>query len=401
MSVLDQTVGLAGGAHVDSHFETESGLEVKHLKRRRFLLHANHTDAFNRDLLDFAGETAPSFSGEVRPSFHVDEEMFSASNTGGASSFKTILARHQVCEAHFDVCWNQAHKVWLPGVHCKTGAQVCPAVLCTSWMEANCMTFEKKCPEINEMCHWQAGHATQAIKEGHEPDPETGLYEAAREEPMVFLHIPKTAGTAIENAGLSQNVRWGRHRMYYFGMMPMSDGLYCTTHHVPPRHLPQVMAGIYRESEVFCVARHPYERAVSEYKYLLAVPWGRDKPGLLEKEECTAEGLNHFLTTSLRMVMSGQRFVNDCHMLPQSEYIFDQKKQWCKDVLRFEYMPKAFDKLMEKKGYNVRLDHSENESGTCKNLTRAALNASTLKLLNEMYDEDFRRLGYSKEHGTT
>merc|ERR1719265_927861 len=91
----------------------------------------------------------------------------------------------------------------------------------------------------------------------------------------------------------------------------------------------------YSNREVFCVSRDPYSRAVSEYL------WVRSRhehghlgtkakgthaldacPGCTILEKCSAEGLNHFLQKVLQLVQKGSAFVNRCHMLPQSRYIW-------------------------------------------------------------------------------
>lgn len=230
-----------------------------------------------------------------------------------------------------------------------------------------------------------------------EDETEGGLYAEPQEEPLVFVHIPKNAGTAVENAGLASWVRWGRHRMYYFGMVPMPDEVHwCAAHHVPPKLLPVEIQEIYLHSKVFCVVRNPYDRAVSEYKYLLSVPWGITKPGVLDKEPCTREGLNYFLQKALTTVSEGMQYVNDCHMLPQTDFVYDGEREWCGNVLRMEEMPGTFNDLMEREGYSVRINETENDSNTtCPGLGVQDLDPETIAILDEVYAEDFDRLGFA------
>lgn len=315
---------------------------------------------------------------------------------------RDLVEQQMRCQSSFNACWKSNASVWYSAENCGEQKAQCQQVLCSSWLGMNCETSERHylCEQVNGMCAIEASSKSTSLDVAALPlstiDVLSKRLPALKEEHLVFLHIPKSAGTAIENAGLAKHIRWGRHRFYYYGMMAMPDGLYCAAHHVPPRYLPITMADIYRKSDVFCVTRHPYERAISEYKYLLSVPWGKNKPGVFDREPCTADGLNFFLKTAMRMVLSGKKYVNDCHMLPQSEFIWDESdRQWCNRVIRFDDMPQGFNSLMADYGYSVRSDHSENQSPGCPNLSMASLDQETRDMLNTVYAEDFVRLAYS------
>merc|ERR1712224_605612 len=118
--------------------------------------------------------------------------------------------------------------------------------------------------------------------------------------------------------------------------MPMDDFSWCEGHHVPPGYLPAKQKSRYEKSEVFCITRHPYERAINEYNFLIASQEGQKMSnfydaGLTEIGElCSAEQLNFFLQRTVRLMLAGQRFALDCRMLPQSDFIWDTDgKQWC------------------------------------------------------------------------
>lgn len=329
-----------------------------------------------------------------------------------ASSAYSLMGQHKSCESQFRSCWDPVSLSWKPGSPCST-AHHCTKVLCFTWLEANCTEMASMCPEVNEMCRtlapvhnmgaamslrYGAKSKHRSSSGGSAADTDTDLYEKPQEESLVFAHIPKNAGTAVENAGWESLIRWGRYRMYYFGMVPMPDDIHwCGAHHVPPKMLPASMQSIYSQSKVFCVIRDPYRRAVSEYKYLLSVPWGMNKPGVLDMEPCTKEGLNFFLRKALTTVVEGMQFVNDCHMLPQTEFVYDGDRQWCTEVLRIEDMPSNFNSLMEREGYSVHLSTIDNDSkAACPGLGVQDLDNDTILMLNEVYREDFNRLGFER-----
>lgn len=240
----------------------------------------------------------------------------------------------------------------------------------------------------------------------------------SEEEVIQFLHIPKTGGTTIEDTAWLRKIAWGRKAIYGMAEMP-GGNLFCSAHHTPLSYLPAARQKRFIDKEVFCVTRHPYDRAVSEYSYLLGQAQERARDSgqqaqtngtnsnkdLFVHPPCSVEALNYFLQKQLEKAKQRHRkFISDCHFLPQSEYIWDNtrldhpgERQWCTDVLRMDDLPMAFNNMMAKKGYSMRLttEHHNSNKDLCPDLKVSSLNDETITLLNEVYAEDFRRLGYN------
>mmetsp|Transcript_10547 Transcript_10547/g.23744 ORF Transcript_10547/g.23744 Transcript_10547/m.23744 type:complete len:565 (+) Transcript_10547:93-1787(+) len=225
---------------------------------------------------------------------------------------------------------------------------------------------------------------------------------------LTFMHIPKNAGTAVEEAGAKFKIWWPRKWLSFWHGVEMPDHSFCEKYHVPPQYLEAVGdsdAKVYADSGTFCVTRHPYDRAVSEYSYMLSVPWGPGMSvthgtGLLERPRCSEEGLNHFIQKAMRKVLAGNKFMHDCHMVPQSEFIWGKDgKLWCQNILRSEDFPLAFDQLMERNDYAARLEvnKTNNSTETCPHLSRASLSLDTKRMLDTVYEDDFSKLNYTKD----
>jgi len=227
---------------------------------------------------------------------------------------------------------------------------------------------------------------------GHVRGGTSALFAENQTVPLLFIHIPKNAGSAIEATALKSGISWGRN--LFWGSITMPDGSPCSSYHVPPRYFTNP-ALVYTSSNSFCVTRHPYERAISEYTYLLSVEWGKEMPYIYDKEPCSKEGLNFFLTQTLKSILTGNRYVNDCHMLPQYEYVWGINRQWCNEMIRVENFPTAFNSLMAKYGLtlDITADHT-NQSPTCPGLSVTDLSPETRQYLDLVYLEDFRLLGY-------
>lgn len=245
--------------------------------------------------------------------------------------------------------------------------------------------------------------SVHALSEADSEAQHFTVEKGKRKDTLNFLHIPKNAGTAIEDAAMVEGIRWGRLAMPDVVKMENDDS--CPAHSAPPASLPTAAQEKYMNLENVCVTRHPYDRAFSDYLYRLYMMGHenrtRDQGELLKFEQCSEQGLNHFLQTQLRRQLDGAgRFALACHFVPQSSYIWDQDRQWCAHILRMEDLPGAFNELMEEKGYPVRLGedvHNKTNShhDFCPHLSVGSLNNDTKSLLNAVYATDFRRLGYS------
>jgi len=229
---------------------------------------------------------------------------------------------------------------------------------------------------------------------------------------IFFAHIPKNAGTAIEHAGFESGVVWGRNAFLalnithaWLGGRPMPDNNICSFHHIPPGQFAD--PNPYDGRRVFCVTRDPYDRIVSDYRYLTrnAGKWwtplywwfGLHRNGMSTSLLCSPEGLNHFVQTSLLVYQRGSRYINDCHMIPQHEYIWSESMhRWCDDVIPMHELSTRFADLMAEIGSDVRLaDEPANDSGDdCPSLTTQDLSDQTVTMLDLVYRDDFEMLGY-------
>lgn len=227
------------------------------------------------------------------------------------------------------------------------------------------------------------------------PPQDIMFFAKVNETSYEFMHIPKTAGTAIEYAGSSVGQLWGKQSDSFHGYPRMPDGNGCSPWHLPAQTLDQIhMKNPYNDADgVFCVSRHPYNRFLSEYTYRVRI-------GVLGHGDqlCSQQALNKFLQKTLRMVMDGQRWIYDCHFLPQSEYIWDNTtgKQWCSDVLRFDNLPSELEVLMARWSIPVTLAaHKVNPSNkACPDLSTKNLTAETRDLIRTAYKADFELLQY-------
>lgn len=237
------------------------------------------------------------------------------------------------------------------------------------------------------------------IKSLYTYHPETE--EILEGKPLFFMHIPMNFGSTVEDLGAVHDMRWGSYKDA--GRVRMRDGWLCHKSFIPPYLLE--VPSMYTDQEVFTIVRHPYERVVSEYKHLMSVEWG-DAWGteLFQKQPCSADSLNNWIQKTVWRFMRGERYINDCHMLPQMEYIQGTVRRYAKwelgDVLHAEKLPAAFDELMKRRNHPVRLTGATlvNSNGdVCPELAVKDLTTQSKSMLNTAYYEDFQKLHYQMD----
>jgi len=221
---------------------------------------------------------------------------------------------------------------------------------------------------------------------------------------LEFIHIPKNAGTNVERAGRDYGVSWSQKSIAFRGNRQMPDGSFCSSYHAPPN----LFEGLnpYAGAETFCVTRHPFDRAVSEYQYLLAHNWApryaeKYDNGLFAFPECSVEGLNHYVQKTLLNLQRGMKYIDDCHHVPQVEYIWDSHgARLCANILRTDEFPDSFNSFMKSRGYPVELGEEKVYSSDklCADLSVDSLTTVSRSLLLEVYADDFLWLNYSVDY---
>jgi len=204
---------------------------------------------------------------------------------------------------------------------------------------------------------------------------------------LSFLHIPKTGGSSIETMALANHKAWGR---YYFKGSSFLTPLPCSTWHIPPHYFPH---SPYKDKYVFCATREPFDRLISAYRS--------------RRQRCDKNSLNIWINETFEeiykhtyeIVRKGgpnqnfqYRYYWDCHLLPQSEFIFDHAgKRTCHFILRKSHLSLDFKKLS--RIFNLEMDlnqYHENEKSSGCDLKKEDINDENVRLLKQIYKDDFQ-----------
>lgn len=267
---------------------------------------------------------------------------------------------------------------------------------------------------------------------------------AANDMGLMFIHIPKNAGTTIENTGWKYGIRWGHYmvpppqrsgvdlifkgprtwslqaiqkqiargqaywqdydsdfpelagRGAFYLKLKQYDGNNIRFDHIPPYLLPRDL-NPYVHTQNFCVVRHPYDRWVSEYNYINTRPWGPPyKKGF---QKCSKSGLNFFVRTAIRDVLE-RGYSSDGHYIPQSDYIWTpgpEGRQWCHYILRMSSLDTDFRELLRQKHLPSSVSLPANVGAkACPGLSTRDLTQSTKDFIYNVYTKDFVNLNFSR-----
>lgn len=191
---------------------------------------------------------------------------------------------------------------------------------------------------------------------------------------LEFIHIPKNAGTTIENIANDKNIKWGRFKPEHKNKVGTKK---CTYWHVPPKHF--YLNNYYDSDDTFCVIRDPRDRMVSEYSY-------RHK-GQTDKNN--KKDMNKWLKHNLNDENVHNGGLN-CHFVPQHEYIYnDNNERTCNHVLKFDNLTSEFNDLMKKKNMDVRLNEKKKDNQSNFNLTINDIDDENMQKIFKLYKKDF------------
>ena len=219
---------------------------------------------------------------------------------------------------------------------------------------------------------------------------------------LQFLHVTKSAGTAIEQWGARHGFQWGSHhpllqpsssRPSKFVRVQINQAeTHMERFHAPPSILAAESRGNvwsrdhllrdvlpYNSSYVFCVARHPVCRAISEFR----CPW---------KGASHGESFTSWLHKRARLVAGEAPTM--AHGLPLTPWYVGA----CDTVLRFEHLQHDFTELI--RWADPALVRANESAATLPVVNEArslryALTPHDLNFIFDIYQADFEHFNYS------
>ncbi|MFY0619068.1 sulfotransferase family 2 domain-containing protein [Shimia sp.] len=212
---------------------------------------------------------------------------------------------------------------------------------------------------------------------------------------FIFVHVPKTAGTAMTSAlepyGVYPPRSLWRSFVRRLPIIQSPDQVYLRKHETAAGIKRKLGAEVFSQFHRFAVVRNPYDHAVSHYEFMKQFRL----PKIAEKVA------NMSFSDYLRYRMKPP-FWNDTFFarLPnQSYFLTDNAGSLLVDqILRFETLADDFDQLAKKLDFDGVSLRRENEtvSRADKRPWQSYFDDEAKSLVDQLYDVDFGLLGYQK-----
>jgi hypothetical protein len=211
------------------------------------------------------------------------------------------------------------------------------------------------------------------------------------EKKLIFVHIPKCAGSSIEASLDIQHVKnYYSHKKCFDCMrevVDLFDGeeqerVYgVTPQHLTASQLKIIMEKTFDEYEKFTVVRNPYDRIVSEYCYIQNNIDGRFVP---------YHNLNFkkFIIKVFNLSEMERHLLFDSHFNTQYNFLYDKNNNLLVDhVFKFENIIEVFNR------YNLSLLHERKSKRTH---WKDYIDPESKNIINDYYNIDFKTFGYDK-----
>lgn len=227
---------------------------------------------------------------------------------------------------------------------------------------------------------------------------------------LVFFHIPKTAGTTIEEVGgLQAKQSWGSCLFHHYpkrgrGVCRHPPGQFewptrIGYWHLPPQLFPLKGVNPYGGADLFAVIRDPYDRMLSEFYYIcrrkITVFWNyvdcnRTR---LQEPEYMNEWLQHKLDQLPKGQMKPKDYLNyNGHFTPQSDFLvsYPAEVRMVDYVLNMDNLQEEFNALMKAYGISVNMPvHKKNAArNNVADLQADHMDRRTHRLLRKHYHHD-------------
>ena len=218
---------------------------------------------------------------------------------------------------------------------------------------------------------------------------------------VLFVHVPKCGGTAIENSFRSAGYDWG------YLNEPMKTGYDekpCNPQHYHAELIEKLIMPSENCTDQFTVIRNPYTRLISEFMWQTNIGQLVTAEGFTDNffkylEEFTIQRLTAYKTNEFQYRMDTDAFLRnklsfvfDNHMRPQHHYV---TSDW--NIYWFEEMDTKFWPEISNK-YGITIPGSINQTLDRKierPTEHKGSNQQFKDLFTEFYYEDCKLFGYN------
>lgn len=222
------------------------------------------------------------------------------------------------------------------------------------------------------------------------------ILKSVSAKPLYLIHIPKAAGTAVEEICYTYGECVGQcYTNRHHSMRPIDEKYYkMSPWHVPLQYFSKnKVKEIYESHIIFAIVRNPYDRILSDFRfwhdyYELRPELQKDKyHKFLIKN---LKNINTFVDTGINTLHY------DGHFIPMAEFIDESENI---TILRHESLNKDFNKFLTDNSIDIPQDllkiPTVNVSKSHRSISIKDFSKSSLKKINKIYKNDFIRFKYN------
>jgi hypothetical protein len=192
----------------------------------------------------------------------------------------------------------------------------------------------------------------------------------------IYIHIPKTAGTSVE-----QFLRdHGRNGLEYHGVRGGRS-----MHHFTAFDLKRENPSIFNIYYKFSIIRNPYDRLLSEY-YWTPIP------GIGYKSRQTKADFITYVSKVVNQKLFYDNIFND-HFIPQYLFIYNGKNSLVDQLFRYEDLDWTVDYLKKKLDININFP---NLNKSANSIIKSEWTPRQKERIYKIYQRDFIIFNYSK-----
>jgi hypothetical protein len=193
------------------------------------------------------------------------------------------------------------------------------------------------------------------------------------EKKCIFIHIPKTGGTSIEQFIKDNN----KNTLLFIGVRNNRS-----MQHLTAYELKMLVPNIYKKYYKFSIVRNPYDKLLSEYYWNpSAYKNGTSKKDFLKKVTEIIKTKNYF-----------ENIYND-HFIPQYNFVFNKNKNrlLVNQLFKYEDLEWVGNYLKKKLKISRNFPYLNKN-----NIEKENWNEEEKEIIYNLYKNDFLFFGYEK-----
>ena len=214
-------------------------------------------------------------------------------------------------------------------------------------------------------------------------------YTEPDDSKLLFVHIPKNAGSYVESILNDNNIKVGKfddkvkkyNKSKPYDVVSDEKHGQCSHWHIPPKYNKNINFDGYI---TFAVLRDPIDRILSEYNWVSTRDINHDFSEMIFDDD-----INSWVDKILSKPKD-INFVHDCHILPQLEFLTDVNGNMVENILLTDNIVEDLNDFLIDYGYkNINIKPEKINNSKYNKFTREDLSPESIEKIKNYYKDDY------------